>query len=511
MLSFAENMPQISKINADICIVGAGAAGITIARELIDSNLQVVLLESGSFDYDPDTQDLYNGDNVGREYFPLNATRLRYFGGSTNHWGGQSGPLDELDFAKRDWVPLSGWPLEYEELVPYYKLAQQVLEIEGPFNYSTEYWEKVIVAKALPLDPKKFISSVRQYSPPTRFGEKYRQEIINARNVNLILNANVLELNTNESANIVNSVRASSLAHNELEVKAKKVIIAAGGLENPRLLLLSNKTQKFGLGNACDQVGRYFMEHPHWQCGKIVLTNPELDMGYYDGASIRRKPGIRAAGIIMPTSSLQRKEKLLNSLFVLKPEFRETTEDKSIIDRFDGFMDHLGRTIRKKEYIDRYTYRKYFKNSKRVAYITINASTEQMPNDTSRVRLSRKRDSLGQQRLELNWQLNPADSSDLEKTLVLLAKDLGSNGIGRMQIDIKPLPGWPGGNHHIGTTRMSNDSKHGVVDSNCKVFNTDNLYIAGSSVFPTGGAVNPTFTLVALSLRLARHIKEKIV
>ncbi len=509
MLSFGEKITQNSSIDTALCIVGAGAAGISIAREFVNSHIKVVLLESGSFEYETDTQDLYNGSSIGREYFPLIATRLRYFGGSTNHWGGQCGPLDKLDFMFREWVPKSGWPLSYEELKPYYRKAQKILEM-GPYDYSSKFWEEVIAAKILPLNPNKFSSNVRQYSPPTRFGKKYRKEIVDSKNINLMLNANAIELVTNKSCNIVTSVRVSSLSGNEFNINVKKVIIASGGLENPRILLLSNKVNQAGLGNDYDQVGRNFLEHPHWQCGKIMLTEPDRDIAYYDAPPIRRKPGIRAAGIIIPTEMLQRKEKLLNSLFTLEPEY-EQTKDNIITQKVDGLIEHIGKAIRRKKVIDRHTYRKYFERSNRIEYITVKAATEQMPNSNSRVSLSNKLDSLGQKRIELDWKFNEPDSLDIERTSVLLAQELGASGIGRMKVDVSPLPGWPGGNHHMGTTKMSKTKKEGVVDSNCKVFGINNLYVAGSSVFPTGGAVNPTFTIVALSLRLAAHLKEKLL
>ncbi len=511
MLSYVEKLSDKAIVNADICIIGAGAAGISIAREFIGSKLKIVLLESGNFEYDPDTQDLYDGDNVGREYFALNATRLRYFGGTTNHWGGQSGPLDELDFAIRDWVSLSGWPLSYKAIVPYYIRAQQVIEIK-PFDYSTKYWEKTIRAKSFPLDSNVFVSSVRQFSPPTRFGKKYRQEIVDAKNINLVLNANAVELVVNESASLVTSVRVLSLSNGEFQVNAKKVILASGGLENPRLLLLSDAVQKSGLGNHNDQVGRYFMEHPHWLCGKILLANPETDVAYYDGIPIRRQAGIRAVGSIIPTNQVQKSERLLNTNFELEPHYDKTEEeeeDNGIGNKLGDFIDHLGGVIRRKNYTARNMFRTYFEEQKKVTYLDVTAMTEQAPNSESRVRLSKRLDALGQRRIELNWRLGSQEENDIERTSVLLANEIGRSGVGRMKVAIEPQPGWYGGNHHMGTTRMSNSEKHGVVDSNCKVFGIDNLYIAGSSVFPTGGAINPTFTIVALSLRLAEHLKRE--
>jgi hypothetical protein len=184
-------------LQADLCIIGAGAAGISIARSFANGPVRVCLLESGGLDIDADTQALYEGENVGLDYFALDATRLRFLGGSTNHWGGMCGPLWPIDFEDRDWVAMSGWPFDFEHLEPYYRSAQDVCEL-GPFDYGMEWLEDTLEARRLPLETLGFLSFPKQYSPPTKIGERYREELDTAPNVAILLYANVLRIDTNE-------------------------------------------------------------------------------------------------------------------------------------------------------------------------------------------------------------------------------------------------------------------------------------------------------------------------
>src|ERR1017187_2119639 len=128
-------------IEGDICIVGAGAAGISMALEWINTPYKVILLEGGGFEYDEKVQELFDGKTTGQRYYPLKSSRLHYFGGTTGHWAGFCSTFDHIDFNKRDWVPLSGWPISRNDLDPFYARAQKNLEL-GPYDYSVKYWQK---------------------------------------------------------------------------------------------------------------------------------------------------------------------------------------------------------------------------------------------------------------------------------------------------------------------------------------------------------------------------------
>lgn len=275
MLIDIRKLPEDSLIESEICIVGAGAAGIAMAREFIDRPERVCLLESGGLDFDEATQALYGDENIGNSYYPLKETRARYLGGSTNLWGGWSRPLDEIDFEVRPWMPYSGWPISKAELGPYYQRAQEVCNL-GPFEYDFAYWEDTF--RQHQYQPIQFSQEIApcfwQIIPPShlRFGQVYRAELEGARNIETYLHANVVELETDDTAQSVTRLRVATLEGKQFWVKAKAFVLAVGGIENPRLLLASNQVQKVGLGNQYDQVGRYFMEHPYIISGRVRLS-----------------------------------------------------------------------------------------------------------------------------------------------------------------------------------------------------------------------------------------------
>jgi len=203
----ARTLENGALLEGDLCIVGAGASGITIARELANSNLKVLLLEGGGFDFDPQMQELYRGDIIGKPYYPLQAAALHFFGGTTNHWAGWCSTYEPIDFEKRDWVPHSGWPIRREDLDPFYARAQNVLEL-GPYKYDAADWKNDDPDRVPLLNDSHVVwTKMWQFSPPTRFGQKYRSEIVNSANVHLYTHANVVEVEANDGLTAVQSVR----------------------------------------------------------------------------------------------------------------------------------------------------------------------------------------------------------------------------------------------------------------------------------------------------------------
>jgi choline dehydrogenase-like flavoprotein len=494
-------------LRADICVVGAGAAGIALAREFIGSPVRVCVLESGGLEFDREVQSLCEGEVVGLDYFPLDTTRLRYFGGTTNHWGGLCRPLDPIDFEVRPWVPGSGWPIGPADLEIFNQRAHEVCEIRSS-RYDPEWLEERLGASLLELDPSSFVSTVMRYSPPTRFGTTYRPELAMAENVTVILYANVLRFEANEAADAVQSVRFAIRDRSEIQLEAKAYVLAAGGIENPRLLLLSNTVQEQGLGNQHDLVGRYFMEHPHYDIGVIVPESPDIDVTLYDSARWRRHEGIRANAYVAPSADLQRRERLLNALFGLSPSY--LTGEEGLTRHALSFLDRIGRYLERRGLIQTPTYRSVFEPDRTVDTLEVMCMLEQTPDPASRVRLSAERDAFNLNRVELDWRIRREDDAALEQTVESLARCVGASGVGRMRIDLRMVETWPGGHHHMGTTRMHSTPSLGVVDANCRVHGISNLYVAGSSVFPTSGASNPTLTIVALAIRLADHLKARL-
>src|SRR5215217_3309226 len=237
----AQRLEDGSLIEGDLCIVGAGAAGISMALEWVGQGRKVLLLEGGGFDPDPRMQDLYRGEIVGQPYFPLEAARLHYFGGTTNHWAGFCAPFDPIDFEQRDWVPHSGWPIRRADLDPFYARAQRLLDL-GPYEYGADYWGRQGGGRArLPLDAEVVWTKMWQFSPPTRFGRKYRDAIVAARDVHLYTHANVVEIEANEGARAVTGLRVRTLEGKEHRVRARRYVLACCSIQNARLLLASDR------------------------------------------------------------------------------------------------------------------------------------------------------------------------------------------------------------------------------------------------------------------------------
>ena len=233
-------LPNDHIVEADICIIGAGAVGISMALEFNNLNISVAIVESGGFEYDAQTQSLYTGKHIGAPTYPLETNRLRYFGGTTNHWAGHCRPFDAFDFSVRDWIPHSGWPITAEEMQPYFARSQPIMGL-GKYDYdSIEEYAKELGFKTLPLDGNRLISVLKHQSPPTRFGKEYKSVIEKSKNVTVYLNSNVLELNSNESVSHVTEVNVACINGPKYKIKARHFVLAAGGLENPRLMLLSN-------------------------------------------------------------------------------------------------------------------------------------------------------------------------------------------------------------------------------------------------------------------------------
>ncbi|MDZ4702199.1 MAG: FAD-dependent oxidoreductase [Rhodothermales bacterium] len=508
----ARTLEDGSLIEGDICIVGAGAAGISMALECVGTPYNVILLEGGGFDYDTEMQDRYAGETTGRDYHLLQSTRMHMFGGTTGHWAGMCSPYDEVDFIKRDWVPHSGWPIQRKDLDVFYARAHKWLEL-GPYEYSTEYWEKKEpIRPQLPFDKAKVYTKMWQLSPPTRFGTRYREDIVSAKNIHLYTYAAVTNIAANESVSSVDELEIKCLNGKQHRVKARVYALATGTIQNARLLLASNRQARNGLGNDLDLVGRFFMDHP--EVSSAFLAIPEtrnLDL-YMQNLGFASR---NYRGELTLNRATQEELRILNITAGLYPATStETADIRSNIQRQypnakvfkDQFDDNLERIKAGEKTPTISTESTIFRLFTRI---------EQAPNPASRITLGPERDELGVPRVQLNWQLTNLDKRTIRDFYHTLGEEVGRHGFGRIMIMDwveEPDDVWPPflgtGWHHMGTTRMHEDSKQGVVDVNCKVHGLSNLYVAGAAAFTTAGAANPTLTLVALSLRLSDHLKE---
>jgi len=506
----ARNLETDSLIEGDLCIVGAGAAGISIAVEWINASRKVILLEGGGFEYDDKVQELYRGKNTGQQYYPLKSTRLHYFGGTTGHWGGFCAILDPIDFTKRDWVNESGWPIAYQDLIPFYRRAHDYLDL-GHYDYTAAYWQqRNRDFTPLPLNEEVVWNKVWRFSPPTHFGTKYRDTLVQADNVTLYTYANLVDIRTNEDVSSVREVVVRNHAGKTHRVRATCFVLACSAIQNARVLLAANRQAPNGLGNDHDLVGRYFMEHIEVKSAELWLNRPSALSFYLVNPRARVELAISARKqaeyrMLNGTASLTPLATARRMRPAIETWSRNDPRESQGVMRDDQSKAVGGRISR------------LFRSNKHGAF-ELMTRMEQAPNPLSRVSLDTERDDLGVPRATLHWALTPLEKRSIRKLYELIGREMGAAGIGRVRV-MEYLrdehdDSWPaftgGGWHHMGTTRMSDDPARGVVDPDCRVFGLDNLFVAGSSCYPTSGAANPTLTLVALSLRLSDHLKNKL-
>lgn len=497
----ATDIEAESIIEHDIAIIGAGAAGITLALELSKKKgLSIGLFEGGGMKFSNASHKLYEAENIGtvldREDDYISRTRLRFFGGTTNHWHGWCIPLSEIDFEKRSWVPMSGWPFSKNDLDPYYERANSYVAI-APFHYPLSH---LINGRRPELLRKSEVFETQMFhrSPPVNFGRKYRAPLEKKKNVRVYVDCAITKLQAKKDSEPLESLSAL-YDGKPVTIKAKHYIVAAGGIENPRMLLLSDDVRKAGLGNDNDLVGRYFMEHVQIaKIAQLFFSKPSLSNGLYrrhKDAKLRQW----ILGITVPTRRTLEQEQLLsNSFFYSEPQ------------PINALAAPLRVLIPR---LERSDFRMRGKVSKGLYFGNMECRAEQIPNPDSRVTLLGEKDSLGMRKAKLDWRLSQIDRDNIYRQLELLAREFGGQAEGRVRVLMNEGDPFEkkytyGGAHHMGTTRMSDDPRKGVVDAHCRMHAVPNLSLAGSSVFPTVGFANPTYTIVAMAIRLADHLKE---
>lgn len=499
MIGTASEIEDGSRIETDLCIVGSGPAGMAIALALDRTPIRVTVLESGGFEGEPEVQELYRGDSVGRRYFALEHCRQRYFGGSSNCWTGLCRPLDPEDFEARSWVPHSGWPFPRRELDPWYREAETLLELRGP-DWDDPSWleapEGAPQAVPWPLVDPRVRPGLFKLSPPTRFGSRYRERLARSPNLRVVLGASVTRVGLGEGGGRVErlDVRRTT-GGGGFTVAARRYVVACGGIENPRLLLASNDVHPAGVGNGHDLVGRYFLEHPHTDGEGVVLATPKAPpLSFYARPRQHDQP---YWGLFQLTAAAREEARLLSAAVVPLP-FRG---------ELGGFEQALQRTIADTDAPE-------LPLPERTMVFAFGTPSEQVPNPQSRVRLGAEKDRLGMPRAVLDWRLTAADVDSVVRTHEILAEAFAASGLARVRLTLEATAEFPdhvlGGRHHMGTTRMHADPRQGVTDGYGRVHGVGDLYVAGSSLFPTGGSANPTLTLVALALRQAAHLEREL-
>ncbi len=528
MLIDARSLPSGTTRRADVCVIGGGAAGITIALELAGSGLEVLLLESGGEVEEPDTRDLAAGESIGRPATTLDSPvrldqmRLRYLGGTTNHWAGFCRPLSPIDFEVRDHLAVSGWPIGPADLEPFLARAAEWVRISDE-NFDVATWEERLGLATPKLDSAAIDTFTYQLTFPTKFGELYRRDLLDADDVTVVLHANVVNLATADGRR-VDGLDVRTLTGTALRVEATAYVLAAGGIENARLLLASTDADPAGLGNGNDLVGRHFTEHLQVYAGFGVLDVDPSELVGYNGGDVTITAGRHAGSVhgakfalgltdehLREAKTTGMEIQILPSSF---PAGAPVQEEGATMADVAALLGHTGAMPASSVYLQ--------------------GLAEQELDPESRVLLGSATDALGMRRVQLDWRYSARDRERALDGYRIAAEAFGAAGLGRLQL----VPGGihadaladlvPGewvsaysstpseidlenfvigmGFHHMCTTRMAADPSEGVVDADCRMHEVDNLWVGGSSVFATGGVATPTYSIVALAVRLADHL-----
>ena len=480
MIFDANNLPNHSDIRGTVLLTGCGAGGYALAYYLMGTGHRVIVLESGMHDRNARIQDLYHGSSghvlgtLGHSRFNT-ASRTRQDGGSTNCWGGTCRPLDPYDFER-------GWPITKHDLDPYYRLAHSFCRLDD-FIYDPSYWRRRIAApSAQIMDHVPWLKTVcfQEIAPDYwRFRDVYGPRLAAAQNICVFRNANLQSLETDRNGRKVTSANVATLDGKTFRVRCDAYVLAAGGIETFRILKLSdiNQATHGGVGNRHGMLGRCFMVHPLLQrCADVGVDSESF--------SFYTKPWVIGENKTIITARLAPTKKAL------------------IDSRLGNFRFHL-------PVVD--------------GTLKVNLNWEQLPNPESRLLLDDERDELGQRRVRVSWRMMQEDKETARWAMDLLRLQCEYLNIGPLenvialngsanewpQFDEASRTGLDVGDHHLGATRMGNDPETSVVDENCRLHEVDNLFVAGGSVFPTGGYANPTLTIIALAIRLAEHLRGR--
>jgi choline dehydrogenase-like flavoprotein len=551
MLIEARDLASGTTLETDVCIVGGGPAGITLACELADGGTQVLLLEAGGRRFSPAAQAGLTGEvAAGSAHSPPQMYRRRIFGGATTIWGGRCVPLEPLDLERRRHVPFSGWPIGWQELSGYYERAQPYFDA-GPVAYSVGATFGANAPSTISGFADQDICSDRleRFSPPVDFGKAYIRRFATSTVMTLVLGAQASRLET--GGQTVTGLHAASSLGRGFTVRARRYVLAAGGLETPRLLMVSDGTRRGGLGNEGGALGRYYMCHIENTLGRLRMCPVDRPIVLHfektvDGIYVRRQFALSALaqtrdGLLNtafrlhydPIADPAHRSGILSAMYFAKdavlPEYRRKLAAIEIANRDrlkrDGrfWLAHGRNVLRDAPAVSRFGIdwlrRRTFAARKLPAVVIhsrdgsypLDVNAEQVPNAESRVTLAGSRDQFDIPLLRVDWRPTAQDFDSLTRTMRLLRNAFDRSGCARLEFDDAEIGAaiarsTPIGGHHLGTTRMSDHPSTGVVDSNGAVHGLANLYVTGGAVFPTCGHANPTLTIVALSVRLAKHL-----
>ena len=515
----------------DLVIVGGGPAGLCLAMELQGAGLRIALLESGGETIDPDTQALYDGPVTGNaDDLDLAAIRLRALGGTSLHWGGRCTPLDPIDFERAP-PGQTGWPFGYETLLPYYARAHPYCEL-GRFDYALGAARGLRAENLLFADSPDIETRLLRQSAPTRFGERYLPALRDSAGTDLWLWTNATHLALGPDGALAH-VEARALGGPTRRFAARAAVLACGAVENARLLMAANARDGHAFGDAGGLLGRCYMDHPSGGAAFLHFDRPQPPKAYWQDIDTYADGGVPLHFVLRLSDAALRREALPNAQFYVLPlaadpgvRARERGARRSVEGLKNVAKYALGRDTGpgfslSREYCAFIANADSFVADRAAAWLRgegvrralLKYEQEQRPDRENRVVLTATRDALGQPRAGVHWAPAAEEIAAARRAATLLGVAAGAEGLGRLQMEDHgddPFWGMSTAWHQMGTTRMAEAPTAGVCDPSGRVHGTRALYMAGGSLFPAAGRSNPTLTAVALSLRLADHLKAEV-
>jgi len=548
----------------DLCVVGSGPAGAIVASELAGRGLSIAVLESGR------ARPGERGDRLreveSRGLAIKDWSRERVLGGSSTTWAGLSSALDPIDLRPRPWLGTDGWPFERAELLPYYEAAAQryrfpALADFGPAGFGRLRARGTWQPRWSQLEEKVFLAR----SEPQDFGRECAA-VWQRPDVTLLLDATVVELvsgapgdagTTQAAAGAPAPVHAARVrtSRGAFEVRARAFVLAAGGIENARLLLVSRDACPAGLGNEHGRVGLGFMNHPKSYFGEVELAQPVEEAPYWFGAlhggfagyaGLRlREERQRELGLancylrfepLFPWSDDLGVESLVTLVkrsrgffarwkagrrdeVVELRDWSETGDDSELQNRRPGARGAPGalglaaRAALHAPSVAQYAWFRLGRRRPKVRRVRLRNFLEMQPADANRVTLSERCDLHGVPLARVAHDSSALDRRSLVELQRVLREELRANALGELRGELAAAEPWPvdqDASHHLGATRMGRDARTSVVDAALRLHGAPNVWLAGGSVFPTAGCANPTWTIAALSIRLAQELARTL-
>lgn len=528
----------------DVCVVGTGPVGIALALACEERGLSVLALESGGLNEDGFAASLATGHiaDEARHATP-SLTMRRGYGGTSRWWGGRCVPLDAIDFGSGNNVFCAEWPIQYDDVARWHSAAATFFGIApAVFDHADEPWTRLRDINYTRLE---------RWTPNVDIGKLYHDRLAKSKRVKVVLGATVSKLHFDEAGHRVTGLTVANRNH-ATEIQPARIVLACGGLETTRQLLVAQSARPELFGGAQSVLGQYYMGHLSGKIADIVLSDQGLakDFDYYihKGAYTRRRFTLG--------SEIQSSEGLGNiALWADNPPFHQPDHRNGVLSaawlalaikpigrllvsegnrlKFVGprpyrWADHLRNVLsspfKTAEEMSRILYNMYVSRPRKPSFLlrsdggrySLHYHAEQSPNRRSTIKLSNRIDALGTPYLDIDLQFQEFDAELVVRAHQILDKSLRDSGLGRLEYHCSDetvrhsvvLNQADDGFHQLGTTRMGNNKADSVVDTNSRIHDVENLYVASSSVFPTSGQANPTFPTVALAIRLAAHLAD---